>query len=475
MRPGFVLTNRLRTLRYFVSRSAVSGRSIPARPGPVSPELPHWLALALGLPVKSEAELEASKKALGSALGMEYVGHGDFPLGQGHPPEGKAAARALEEIWASLSPAARGLLAAGAYLSAPYSIDDVADLLRCDVDEAFARHAELVRVRESVMAEHPAAPPLFEVEAAGWSYLVGRHYVELVPHLVKKTISPVTIGETSREGFGTEGAPTSRHQNIFYYYRGPSKADESADAQHRQIENNTTKALVNVLEYGSADLTASFLARFVPDAPRQVRPTRRYYLQRGPERTDDPCWLLGVSVLGDIDPRGEIKARGGGSLLDAAIHLPGDALVAIEVKVVEYLDYEQLRRHATEWGVAQLPAERLIENWLAPTGRVANFAGDLEPVVFRRRPSNYLSVQKDRQVALVRAGDGRGSRPPAPIQPRWSRPGGPTRNVALGSRPSLGEARLPRPLLVVTPRGPRAQGRAASGRLVRSHSAHPHS
>ena len=127
---------------------------------------------------------------------------------------------------------------------------------------------------------------------------------------------------------------------------------------HRQIEDNTTKALINVLEHGEPALTASFLKRFVPGASIDGLAQRAYHLQGGPQKGAESAWLLGLSVLGELDPAVGQGASQEGSRIDAAIHLPGGALIAIEVKVVEYLgDFHQLSRHAKEWSMPLPPAD----------------------------------------------------------------------------------------------------------------------
>lgn len=147
-----------------------------------------------------------------------------------------------------------------------------------------------------------------------------------------------------------------RHHNIFYYFRGPSKTAGSAqaqeEAQHRQVEDNTTKALVNLLECAEPELTVSFLKRFGPLASLDGLDERSYHLQGGPQAPAENAWLLGLSVLGKVDPKAGQAPTEGGNRIDAAIHLPGSSLVLIEVKVVEYLDLHQLARHSKEW---QLP------------------------------------------------------------------------------------------------------------------------
>ena len=155
-----------------------------------------------------------------------------------------------------------------------------------------------------------------------------------------------------------------RHHNIFYYYRGRSKSTASLlaqeEAQHRQVEDNSTKALINVLEHAEPMVTASFLNRFVPSASLDGLTERSYHLQGGPAASDEKTWLLGLSVLGELDPHAPEARPDGGSRIDAAIHLPGSATVLIEVKVVEYLDPHQLVRHAHEWQIEPPPADAAL-------------------------------------------------------------------------------------------------------------------
>lgn len=153
-----------------------------------------------------------------------------------------------------------------------------------------------------------------------------------------------------------------RHHNVFYYFRGPSKAAASAQAQeesqHRQVEDNTTKALINLLEHAEPALTDSFVKRFVPQASREGLDERAYFLQGGPKAPAGQTWLLGLSVLGELDPKAVTTPANGGSRVDAAILLPGGSLTLVETKVVEYLDPHQLARHAQEWQMPEPPLDQ---------------------------------------------------------------------------------------------------------------------
>lgn len=156
----------------------------------------------------------------------------------------------------------------------------------------------------------------------------------------------------------------SNYHNIFSYYRGPASSSDV------QLEDNTTKALINLLEHG--ELASSFLQKFVPDALGDATDLRNpeFYLQRGPESPNlsERRFLLGLAPDefdhqpdGESDERGS-KVDGGGSKVDGAISLPGRALVVIEVKTVGSLDTNQLQRHAKRWGVVDEKA-RTAQTW----------------------------------------------------------------------------------------------------------------
>lgn len=139
-----------------------------------------------------------------------------------------------------------------------------------------------------------------------------------------------------------------RYHNIFYYYRGAVLDD--GRHRERQLENNTTKALINTLDHCDDRLAQSFLSWL--GIPTQE--TAKFALQRKtigepklrrvvPERR----LLLGLTPDPSRDRAAsspEASAQGD-SLPDAWIY--GDSFVVlIESKTAGALDESQMVRHA---------------------------------------------------------------------------------------------------------------------------------
>lgn len=144
--------------------------------------------------------------------------------------------------------------------------------------------------------------------------------------------------------------------NVFTSFRGPSARGERAEGSDPQLEDNATKALVNVLELApaGAELTVSFLEQVAQVAVPAPAAQPEFFLQGGPETVAAPeRYLLGLSVSGEPAPEDDGTAVDGRGRADAAIYLPEQLLCALEVKVGDgQLEFAQLARHAQHWGVA---------------------------------------------------------------------------------------------------------------------------
>jgi hypothetical protein len=150
---------------------------------------------------------------------------------------------------------------------------------------------------------------------------------------------------------------TDVHRNCFVYYRGPSAG---SDARVRQIEDNSTKALINLLEHSERSLTGRFLKEML-EVDEPVRDAS-YFLQGGGAPDQTPCVLLGIaapSVVTD-DEAPVVAAAEGGSRIDASILVPG-LRVIIEVKTVGSLDDSQLARHQEKWNATSIVRRRWVD------------------------------------------------------------------------------------------------------------------
>jgi hypothetical protein len=138
------------------------------------------------------------------------------------------------------------------------------------------------------------------------------------------------------------------HHNVFYYYRGPSQ--ESDKLNDPQLENNTTKALINMLKHCSPAIAVRFLNWLGIAASKRIgfelqkATIGRQRIHHVPQRL-----LLGLVAVPE-KPGDSICDRldgpvTGGSQPDAWI-FGDDFVVLIESKVGDdLLDVNQMRGH----------------------------------------------------------------------------------------------------------------------------------
>jgi hypothetical protein len=107
---------------------------------------------------------------------------------------------------------------------------------------------------------------------------------------------------------------------------------------------------------------ASFLGRFVPIAGAPATERATYRLQGGPTGDLPPMRvLLGIAGPPIADDEAAAPAGDTGSRIDAAITIPNELLVAIEVKTVGELDPAQLKRHEERWGTTSRAATQWMD------------------------------------------------------------------------------------------------------------------
>jgi len=153
---------------------------------------------------------------------------------------------------------------------------------------------------------------------------------------------------------------TDFHRNVFYYYRGAQRSNKDRDSQ---LENNTTKALINTLDHCGDAVALRFLDWLGIETAGQVK----YELQKetiGDIGNKSQRLLLGIVPAKEEDnPCAEGVAAGSRGIPDAWLY-GDDYAVLIESKVMGSLEPGQMRKHLhkLQAGTAQQP-EYKVRTW----------------------------------------------------------------------------------------------------------------
>lgn len=156
---------------------------------------------------------------------------------------------------------------------------------------------------------------------------------------------------------------TDFHRNVFYYYRGAQRSNKDHDDRDSQLENNTTKALINTLDHCGNAVALRFLYWLGIETAGQVK----YELQKattGDIGNKSQRLLLGIVPAKEEDsPCADGVAAGSSGIPDAWLY-GDDYIVLIESKVRGSLEPGQMRRYLQKLqaGTAQQP-ECKVRTW----------------------------------------------------------------------------------------------------------------
>jgi hypothetical protein len=182
---------------------------------------------------------------------------------------------------------------------------------------------------------------------------------------------------------------TDFHHNIFYYYRGAQRSGQDRD---QQLEDNTTKALINTLECCSPMVALKFLAWLGIAATEPVKfELQKETIGEGKIRRKSQRLLLGlVPSRGTKDPcTGSERPAAEDGRPDTWIYRD-DFVVLIESKVKGSLHSDQVQRYSQKLqaGTKQLPRYE-VRTW----AKVHQFFASILP---------ELSDEKDKDKWIVK-------------------------------------------------------------------------
>ncbi|MGY0691386.1 hypothetical protein ACW2QC_01180 [Virgibacillus sp. FSP13] len=133
----------------------------------------------------------------------------------------------------------------------------------------------------------------------------------------------------------------SNYKNIFHYYRGQTKG-KTEDTKQLQIENNVTKAFLNVLQHSSPELTTHFFKFIGFDYTNTQTYDYRYQVKNRLESPTKAGVILGIAESTEVH-KGLKKSF---NIPDGAI-LSNKHSLLIENKIGynSYLEHYQLEGH----------------------------------------------------------------------------------------------------------------------------------
>ena len=152
----------------------------------------------------------------------------------------------------------------------------------------------------------------------------------------------------------------SIYKNIFHYYRGQTR-NGSDETKQLQIENNTTKAFLNVLQHSSPVLTMRFIELI--GLNRSNKNTFEYMYQVSNElhQLTPQAIVIGIAETDRLENNLQNKNYyiPDGAILSESVSI----LIETKIGLKSYLEENQLEGHKMRFAINQKPEENVILTW----------------------------------------------------------------------------------------------------------------
>lgn len=152
----------------------------------------------------------------------------------------------------------------------------------------------------------------------------------------------------------------SIYKNIFHYYRGQTRKG-SEETKQLQIENNVTKALINVLEHSSPLLTMRFVNWLGLNSSDNDDFEYMYQVSNELHRKSPQAIVIGIADTKELKYSSQNKKY---NIPDGAI-LSKSVSILIETKIglSSYLEINQLEGHKNRFAIGQEVQDNIILTW----------------------------------------------------------------------------------------------------------------
>ncbi|MFD1448017.1 hypothetical protein [Oceanobacillus profundus] len=153
----------------------------------------------------------------------------------------------------------------------------------------------------------------------------------------------------------------SIYKNVFQYYRGQTRR-ASSETKQLQIENNTTKAFINVLHHSSPNLTKNFIQWIGLKEDDIESFEYMYQVSNELHRNTPQAVVIGIAETDKIISNLQEKQYyiPDGAILSDLVSI----LIETKIGLNSYLEINQLEGHKNRFALNQIVEENIILTWV---------------------------------------------------------------------------------------------------------------